>query len=174
MINDTLRLTFGVELELVLVFHEKRLQQILSQDPKRAEATIIKDLEQRERDALGEIAAYGWVGTLSRYYNSWALENAGTHQYAKTLKDEDIQSKTLKGKDIRRYGIEPLEIAREVLLPIRPNIRIHEGRAKPDDVHIFEDWHITNDYSLIGIDKKQMINDLPDRIPNLEVAEKCM
>ncbi|KAI9784197.1 MAG: hypothetical protein M1835_003649 [Candelina submexicana] len=163
MINDDLPLTFGVELELVFIFHEDRLKKILSQKPSTASATIVKQLSNEDRDTLGEGRNYlAYNDMLPRHYNSWGLANAGTHPYAKTTEDGSI----------RRYGIEPLEIVREVLLPVRPNVRIHEERAKPDDHSIFNDWHITNDYSLIGVDKSQMIKELPQRIPDSTAAEK--
>jgi hypothetical protein len=48
MINDTLPITFGVELEMVFAFYETLLQAYLDMD--NSGATIVKDIIPSERD----------------------------------------------------------------------------------------------------------------------------
>lgn len=154
MINDTLPITFGVELEMVFAFHESLLQAYLSKT--NSDAAIVKDIIPSERTYLNQRPL---VYKMTRpQYVSWGLTGTARSPHSKQSSD---------GK-FRAYEDEPLHVANK-LLPSQVAY-VHYGQKKATR---FDQWHLTNDASLTGADKQTLLRKLKDRIPNLDAANDC-
>jgi len=155
MANTALPLTFGVELELVFAFHESLLQTHL--DAGHPGAPIIKNLTPAQRIYLNQ-APTEYLNAI-RSYASWALTGSSSSPAAKSSADGTV----------RTYGDEPLHLANGVL----PAQLAYVHRV-PDKARDFARWHLTNDSSLIGVDKQTLRRKLGDRIPGVDAASNCM
>ncbi|KAI9876784.1 MAG: hypothetical protein M1830_005710 [Pleopsidium flavum] len=151
MINDTLPLSFGVELEMVFTFHETLLQAYLNKNNNGV--TIVKDINASERRHLNRPPTQ-YLLTRPEYL-SWGLTGTAEHPGA-------IQS---RNGQFRTYGDEPLHVAHQ-LLPGK-TAYVHDDRKKAIR---FVEWHLTNDRSLTGVDKDTLIQKLRDRIADIKAA----
>jgi len=154
MINDTLPITFGVELEMVFAFYETLLQAYLDMD--NSGATIVKDIIPSERRHLSRPPTQ--YALTRPEYISWGLTGIAKHPVS-------IQS---RNGNFRTYGDEPLHVAHQ-LLPAK-TAYVHDDRKKATR---FTQWHLTNDLSLTGVDKDTLIQKLGDRIPDINAAQNC-
>ncbi|MCJ1434664.1 hypothetical protein MMC27_004033 [Xylographa pallens] len=189
MLNSTYQLSFGVELEFIFVFHEKLLiGQLRIEDGRRPftktngapldeltvlghRASLQKDLPDEVREELRQGAPH--YSFHHPYYPSWGL-SAPRSQAASASRPfegnriEGVRmTRTEDGRMVRTYDLEPIRIAKEVLLsngaydmwtasehPSRSTglkimVRSGEGQHKPVLKYIH--WHVTSDYSLSGL-----------------------
>ena len=130
-------LTFGVEIELLLLFHEELLLPHL---PGGAE--ILKPPYPADAATIAPRFHSGPYNAMP--YQSWCLRNAG----------HDSRSREF-GRDFRGYDTEVLEIVQKLLLEQGPQ----EGKtglsavvmSDPKTARDFSVWSITNDASLRGL-----------------------
>ena len=194
MLNSDYNLTFGVELELIFIFHEKLLvAQLRIEDGKRPytkrsgklldgrsllkyQATIRKDLTEAARVGLRQGPPY--YADDHPIYSSWALttKRGESARRRRPFKENCIEGMRLfRAEDdtlIRTYDLEPARLAKEVLLsngaydmwvpPRYPSqstglhIGIRSGEACHKPVTGFRNWHITNDFSLSGLERDEL------------------
>lgn len=149
--KTTLPLTFGIELEAIFAFHERRLQNHLERH--HPDTNIVKD-----------ISAQFW---RSDKYTSWTLQDADKNPTTQGPIDEHCDERSR----LRDYHDEPLQLARDVICQATgsQNTRVHydANYTKQTD---YSAWSISNDSSLNGLTKLAMIEAFNDRIPTLDAA----
>ena len=181
----SLAITFGVEFEMVLAFHEKDLVRIMRQN--NIEAQIKKEFSKAEHVAL--------LGTSERYKNLAASQRSHFPGWA-LLTNEDDPVLALDENELprcgllRRYLMEPVVIAQDALqqngcqsevvgpAKLYPNdlqgIATHRSPAEVQ--HAFQEeldyseWALMGDYSLTGATKAQLLVACPGRITKANVG----
>lgn len=101
------QLTFGVELEFILAFHEALLQEILRQEGINAQ--IVKQLSPDQRRELAQ-ARLSWYALSRPQYMSWPLTHSSTGLSA---------GNAVTSGNLRTYWQEPIMIASRILNHIR-------------------------------------------------------
>jgi hypothetical protein len=146
--------TFGIECELVLAFHESLL--IPHIEPNGL--TVIKDLTHWQRKELNN-AHQQYADLGHKQYMSWALRgkyaDVWFHYLHKGKRDQFVRP------DLKSYWAEPLLIGRDILLSVT-DIYVFEERTRKLDV--FTRWCLMNDYSVPGYSRKRLISKFRDRI----------
>ena len=176
MINEGLILTFGVELEMIFAFHEELFvnyklahsdpyqEPMMDQDEleRQAQLMLKKDLSDSERLHMSQVnARYEQTRPM---YMGWGVRENETRKHPHPA--------VKWNPSLRTYGDEPLEIAREVLrLAPRTNNFYYWAEEGPLDTFYvavpvdigngqkhqdFGAWHLTNDNSLVGVDKRTL------------------
>ncbi|MCJ1477022.1 hypothetical protein MMC13_005693 [Lambiella insularis] len=198
MINPDYALTFGVELELILVFHESLLIAQLRIDnglPPLArtgkfiegdrlrnwQGCLRKELSDANRKTLRQGAPH--YGLTNPHYLGWGLTKLKRDRTSRPLDDvTDNRSEGARccdnedGEWVRTYDEEPLYIAKEALEsggtqdywlvdghfrdrdPRSRRFDIHDGELSSKPVTQFRNWHLTNDFSLSGLKRKELHN----------------
>ncbi|KAF2436467.1 hypothetical protein EJ08DRAFT_655460 [Tothia fuscella] len=133
------QLSFGIEIEAIVAFHESKLQEHLSLHFPTA--TIVKSLDSAQTTGLRQIV-YPQLP-----YNSWALANAEKNNMTvKPTIHHEVGP-------VRAYRDEPLHIVKELLssTSCAKDINIHnpEDHSKPTD---YSKWILTSDHSLTSLD----------------------
>ncbi|MCJ1287956.1 hypothetical protein MMC26_007309 [Xylographa opegraphella] len=194
MLNTNYQLNFGVELESIFVFHEKLLIGQLRIDSGRRpftktngaaldtptvlghQASIRKDLSDDVRAELRQGSRHYHL--RHPYYTSWGLSTPRKQSASDVrpfIENRSEGMRMARERDhtiVRTYDLEPVRIAREVLLSdgaydmwrasehpssstgLQITVRSGESQYKP--VLEFRDWHVTSDYSLSGLERDEL------------------
>ena len=194
MLKSNYQLTFGVELEFIFIFHEKLLIGQLRIDSRKRpftkrngapldtptllghQASIHKDLPDEVRQALRQGSLH--YSFHHPCYPSWGLSvlRSGSATDRRPFggnRTEGMRlTETEDGTVVRTYDLEPIRIAREVLLSngaydmwrasrhpssstgLHISVRSGEGQHKP--VLVFKNWYVTSDYSLSGLAQNEI------------------
>ncbi|KAI9838604.1 MAG: hypothetical protein M1819_004918 [Sarea resinae] len=165
--TEQVELTFGIEFESILAFHEDKLTPNLP-----AGATLLKDIGGEDRIALCP-AGNAYHGQKNRRdYQSWGIQPApgafsqrpagGTGPGTCRGRDGELWpviwvSREADGVDVRTYADEALAVAQDLLRPVRPGLRI----PPPDDkMAVFDDWWVENDTSLQAASRGRLQREL--------------
>lgn len=149
-----IKLTFGVELECVFGFHESLLVEHLKTLNVAASA-IVKDLTDDMRLDFRRCRMDYMV--TRRQYLSWALTSPVP------LLPSGEQTPT--GLRLEKFGCRPY--ADEILhvaLPLLPAGTDFQSLVYQGKRDAFSQWHVCEDTSIMGADKKTLVASLGDRI----------
>jgi len=172
-------ITFGVELEFVLLFHTTELKKILT-EYEIPHTSIIKQLEDLS-DHIQLLGEDDLSNQGRRLYPSWAIEaeldEKNEHQ---TLTKCKFSPFTVgpKQRQIRRYLAEPLLIAQDILrrsslhadvmalIQTLPEASLPYRKSSSDTLrsrkaNYEQNWTLTNDHTLLGPLKSQVMEVLP-------------
>ncbi|KAI9819588.1 MAG: hypothetical protein M1827_007038 [Pycnora praestabilis] len=130
-------LTFGIELELYLIFHQSLLLSILPPN-----AQIVKDLPLTKAQALGQ--KWGILGPPRPLFGS----------------STTMPSRRTRIEECKAYTSEPLWIGQKILSKVRPGINVYEDLKLAHTNADNGEWHITVDPSLTGLGEEEMIREL--------------
>ena len=163
MINESFEVTFGVEVEAILAFHESLLQAHLN--TTNPTCTIIKDLPE---DARRDLCIAQPEYLLSRpKYMGWGLSTPTNyptshmdHRFQQHF-DDNIQKHGCRG-----YAGEILHLAHNIL---PQGVRIHDSFTEKFDN--FNSWHITHERSLVGITKPTLAHQFATSGRSIPTAE---
>ncbi|KAL8933676.1 MAG: hypothetical protein Q9211_005646, partial [Gyalolechia sp. 1 TL-2023] len=141
-----LALTFGLEVEHILLFHSSLLLPHLAPDTQ-----IRKTISESTRLALRQ--------TTSQYelsrprYNGWGLTSPTT--YTSPFGD-GWHNDCLERYGVRGYADEIMRVEKRILEKGMPNegeVTVHDGRGKMKN---FENWHLVTDSSLVGATPEEL------------------
>ncbi len=160
MAYQEMDLSFGVEVECLLAFHESLLQGAL--DRLGDNSKIIKDLMEDERVKL---RTSGVIYSLTRpKHMGWALtSHVESPADYRSVRGFDPYEDTHRELGFRPYADEVSHIAQQ-LLPGPPDvqsIRMDGKRAE------FSTWYVSDDLSLMGVEKETMKAEVGDRITDV-------
>ncbi|KAI9709234.1 MAG: hypothetical protein M1820_003354 [Bogoriella megaspora] len=127
--NDEPVFTFGVELECIMIFHEKLIQDHVQK--MQPSSHLAKEINDEEEVSLRHSLR------PKTPYNSWAVHDASTSM-------------------LRPYQDEPLRIMKNLVdqsITPTPEIIVHSGDTKQSTHHT---WSLSQDYSLTGIPHKEL------------------
>lgn len=157
---QALDLTFGIEIEFILAFDEQLLQQQL--DRAGDTSRIVKDLTEEQRIKLrtgGSTYAH-----TRRQYMGWALTSEVEPPSAgRPIPGIDPYIDAHREFGFRAYADEISYVAQS-LLPGPPDVQSIRRHGKRVD---FSRWHVSDDRSLLGVDKPTLIENLGDRVTNI-------
>ena len=162
MINSTFQVTFGIEIECILAFHETLLEDHLAN--AGTDSKIIKDIPEDVRRKLNQTSQH-YLDEDTRQrdhsrqkYMGWGLTTptAYSAQHDNNSFQEHFEIHLSK-YGYRAYGGEILHVA-QALLP--KEVEIHDSFHSEKPYTDFSRWHLTHDRSLVGVDK----NDLMQRL----------
>jgi Putative amidoligase enzyme len=155
---------FGVELEMVLLFHEDRLIPVL-QDRGLTEKHIVKRLSKQNQSMIGIKAIAGFENPESRpSHRGWALRKDPNDpdDWRHRISPGDQDYRAGYTSKYRTYWAEPLEILRNILGEHDLHVDV-ELSSHPHDPK-YDDWKVTNDCSLVPLSDKQKLECFQDRI----------
>ena len=161
MINSTYQVTFGIEVECVLAFHETHLAGL------KTHSAIVKHIPEAVRRKLNQVSQH-YLDDDARHhdpsrqmYMGWGLtapteypaerDNSGFQNHFETH---------LAQYGYRAYGGEVLQIA-QTLLP--KGVEVHDSFHSRKYHADFSHWHLTHERGLVGVDKE----DLTQRLDGL-------
>ena len=151
MKNGGFEVTFGVEVEAILAFHESILQAHLNATDTTC--TIVKDLPQDSRRdlciaqpeyLLSRPKYMGWGLTTPTNYTTSHSE----HKFQQHF-DDNIHKHGCRG-----YAGEILHLANKIL---PQGVKIHDSFTEKFDN--FNSWHVTHERSLVGVNKSTLANE---------------
>ncbi|MCJ1262696.1 hypothetical protein MMC22_002566 [Lobaria immixta] len=160
MINDEMQVTFGVEFECVLVFHESLLQDHL--DSIGDSSAIIKDITEEQRIKL-RTGGLNYINTRPKYMG-WALTSEVPFPPNRKAPTYDPYAECRSEYGFRPYSDEIVHVA-QALLPGPPDVQSLRKQGKRMD---FTKWHLSEDASLLGVDKATMRAKLGERVEAVE------
>ncbi|KAI4161607.1 MAG: hypothetical protein LQ342_004748 [Letrouitia transgressa] len=155
-------LTFGVEIEHVLVFHSSLLRPHLPPS-----TLIIRDLSLNTRLALRDTSQQ--YNATRPYYNGWAFTSPSTYPY-----DKENRQRCLQTHGCRGYADEALKLEQQIFSDKAASVDVDvdagEEYETESDVDAseedetefvvepmsFERWHLTRDNSLTGLDASEL------------------
>lgn len=153
-----LEITFGIEFECVFAFHESLLLKYLSSVGDTS--TIIKDIPEETRKEFRRCAN---EYLLSRpMYMGWGLTSAVPLQKSGQRSEAGFVEERRAKFGYRPYLDEILHVAKE-LLPEETDTQSLVYQGKRQD---FAQWHISEDTSIMGVSKADLLAQLGDRITN--------
>ena len=167
MINSTFQVTFGIEVECILAFHESLLRGHLNDT--NSDSRIIKDIPDGIRQKLNQVPQRyldddrGRHDESRKQYHGWALTTPTT--YSKDGDDgkfQEIMDVNLEKYGYRAYGGEVLHIAQKIL---PDGVEIHDSFNKNTD---FSHWHLTHEHGLVGASKENLMQ----RLKRLSMAKR--
>jgi Putative amidoligase enzyme len=155
---------FGVELEMVLAFHEDRLIPVL-QRRGLTKNHIVKRLSKRDQSMIGIKTIVGFVNPESRpSYRGWALRKDPNDpdDWKHRISPGDADYRAGYTSKYRTYWAEPLGILRNILEEhdLNADIELSSHPADPK----YDDWKVTNDCSLVPLSEQQKLECFQDRI----------
>lgn len=153
-----LEITFGVEFECVFAFHESLLLKYLSSVSDSS--TIVKDIPEETRKEFRRCAN---EYLLSRpMYMGWGLTGAVPLPTSGQRSEAGFVEERRAEVGYRPYVDEILHVAKE-LLPEGTDTQslIYQGKRQN-----FAQWHISEDTSIMGVSKADLLAQLGDRIQN--------
>jgi Putative amidoligase enzyme len=131
------KLSFGVELEFILSFHESKILSYLQNGD-----SLVRDIESNEAQAL---VPEGYKSEVQHL--SWAIVEEHTGS-------------------VRSYAEEPLKVAQNIIskVPGTDKVRVFfEGNYKTKHQD-YSQWTILGDPSLQGLSKRELLSNFEDRI----------
>lgn len=146
MINESLQVTFGVELEVILAFNRDFLRtNLLDTNNDSAIVKSIPDNVRRDLNLTNPV----YLPERSKYMG-WGLTTPTTYG------DEDHRRQGLFEEQLAKYGYrgyagEILTLAK-TLLP--ESVCVHDSVVR--DYTDYRYWHLTHDNSLIGMSKREL------------------
>lgn len=152
-----LKLTFGVELECVFAFHESLLTEHLK--ATNVSTDIVKDLTDDMRRDFRRCRTDYLVSR--RQYMGWALTSP-----VPLLASGET---TPTANRLEKYGCRPY--ADEILhlaLPLLPSDTDYQSLVYQGKRDTFSQWHICEDTSIMGADKRTLVAALGDRIDDVD------
>lgn len=156
MSNQELDVTFGVEIECILAFHQSLLQKHL--DRIGDSSSIIKTITDAQRV---ELRTNGMTYIRTRpMYMGWALTSECPLPAHRPPQRYDPYVDCHRDFGFRPYSDEIVHVA-QTLLPGPPDVQSFRQQGKRMD---FARWHLSEDASLLGVDKATMVAELRDRI----------
>lgn len=159
MLNK-MELTFGVEFECILAFHESLLREHL--DNIGDASAIIKNITNDQRVELRTGGA-NYFTTRPRYMG-WALTSEVPFPADRMAPNYDPYVDCHRKFGFRPYSDEIAHVA-QALLPGPPDVQSLRKQGKRMD---FSKWHISEDASLLGVEKDCMRAKLGGRITDVE------
>lgn len=157
MINDEMQVTFGVEFECVLAFHESLLQDHIGDT-----SAIVKDITDAQRVEL-RTGGINYMSTRPKYMG-WALTSEVPFPSDRKAPRYDPYVECHHKYGFRPYSDEIVHVA-QALLPGPPDVQSLRKHGKRMD---FSKWHLSEDASLLGVDKETMRAKLGGRITDVE------
>ena len=158
MINATFRVTFGIEVECILAFHETLLHKHLATTNTKIE--IVKDIPDDIRRELNQVSQHYLDEDARRHdetrrnYMGWGLTTPTTYPPERdNIRFQEHSDKHLKQYDYRGYGGEILHIA-QTILP--EEVALHDSFNSEDKHSDFSHWHLTHERGLVGVDKEEL------------------
>ena len=159
MINSSFQVTFGIEVECILAFHESLLRKHLNNTSSNSE--IIKDIPEDVRRKLNQIPEnyqdydMGRHDTSRQRYLGWALTTPTSYPDEGAIgRCQELMDLHLERYGYRAYGGEILHVAQQ-LLP--DGVEVHDSFKKYTD---FSHWHLTHERGLVGADKENLMQRL--------------
>lgn len=154
-------LTFGIEVEFILAFEEPMLQQEL--DRAGDTSRIVKDLTEEQRIKL-RTGGSAYAHTR-RQYMGWALTSeVEPPSEGRPIPRIDPYIDAYREFGFRAYADEINYIAQS-LLPGPPDVQSIRKDGKRVD---FSRWYISDDQSLLGVDKPTLIEKLGGRATDID------
>ena len=152
-------LSFGIELEFLLIFHEDKIAPILR--ARNPFAYLEKGLDPKRDIAR----ALKHVGYQYMHHNSWAVVGDGE---CRDSLDPSIRiSKDGKDLAIRCYHREVLELTQQIISPVDGFQTVATYYEKNYGKHSdYTHWTICNDPSLHGLSFEQLVGQLGERLSN--------
>jgi hypothetical protein len=162
---------FGVELEMVLGFHEDRLIPVLERRGLTRKH-IVKRLSKRNQSMIGIKTIVGFVNPESRpSHRGWALKKdpKDPDDWKHRISPNDADYRAGYSSKYRTYWAEPLEIVRNILEEhdLNADIELSSHPADPK----YDDWKVTNDCSLVPLSEQQKLDCFQDRISPREADD---
>ena len=170
MINSNFQVTFGIEVECVLAFHETLLQDHLA--TTTADSKIIKYIPDDVRRKLNQISQHyldedaRQHDASRRRYMGWGLTTPTA--YPAEYDNNGFQEKfdiELSKYGYRAYGGEILHVAQRIL---PEGVEVHDSFHSEKYNNDFSHWHLTHERGLVGVDKEN----LTQRLDKLSKATK--
>lgn len=158
---QALDLTFGIEIEFILAFDEPMLQQQL--DRAGDTSRIVKNLTEEQSIKL-RTGGSAYAHTR-RQYMGWALTSEVEPPSAgRPIPRIDPYIDAHREFGFRAYADEISYVAQS-LLPGPPDVQSIRRYGKRVD---FSSWHVSDDRSLLGVDKPTLIENLGGRVTNID------
>ena len=156
MINATFSVTFGIEVECILAFHETLLQKHIA--ATNTKTKIIKDIPDDFRRELCQISQH-YLDEDARHhdesrrkYMGWGLTTPTAYPPERdNVRFQEHMDKHLQKYGYRGYGGEALHIA-QAILP--EGVKVHDSFNSEDRYIDFMHWHLTHERGLVGADKQ--------------------
>ena len=160
MINATFRVTFGIEVECILAFHETLLHKHFAATNTKSE--IIKDIPDDIRRELCQVSQH-YLDEDARHhdesrrkYMGWGLTTPTAYPPERdNIRFQEHTNKHLKEYGYRGYGGEILDIARTVL---PEGVEVHDSFNSEDKHTDFSHWHLTHERGLVGADREGLVH----------------
>ena len=179
MINSTFQVTFGIEVECILAFHESVLQNHLA-TTNETDAKIVKDIPDDIRRKLNQVSQHyldedARQHDVSRQrYMGWALTAPTDYPTERdNVGFQDEFDLHLSKYGYRAYGGEILHIAQTLL----PNgVEVHDSFHSAKYSTDFSHWHLTHERGLVGVDKQNLAQRLasePGHKSNNQLKQPC-
>lgn len=162
MINATFRVTFGIEVECILAFHETLLHKHFA--ATNTKPKIIKDIPDDIRRELCQVSQH-YLDEDTRHqdesrrkYMGWGLTTSTAYPPERdNIKFQEHMDKHLKSHGYRGYGGEVLHIAQKIL-PER--VEVHDSFNGEDKHSDFSHWHLTHERGLVGADREELAHQM--------------
>lgn len=162
MINSTFEVTFGIEVECVLAFHESLLRNHLA--ATQINSKIIKDIPEDVRRKLNQVSPHyldedaRHQDTSRQKYMGWGLTTPTDYPPERdNNRFQEHMDMHLAQYGYRGYGGEILQVAQN-LLP--QEVEIHDSINGENKYTDFSHWHLTHERGLVGADKKNLMKRL--------------
>ncbi|KAL9591908.1 MAG: hypothetical protein Q9179_007255, partial [Wetmoreana sp. 5 TL-2023] len=156
--SPPLPLTFGLEFEHLLAFHESLLTPLLPPNTR-----IIKSIPYPTRIALRQTTEQ-YLLTRPQYIG-WALTSPSSYP---SLFGTDWHNDCLRTHGYRGYADEILQLEKQILEQSGCDVVVHDGKGKMRD---FKKWHLTTDTSLVGATREELASALGDQHVEGDVGE---
>lgn len=158
---QALNLAFGIEVEFILAFEESMLQEQL--DRAGDASRIVKDLTEEHRTKL-RTGGTAYARTR-RQYKGWALTSEVEPPSAgRPTPQIDPYAEAHREFGFRAYADEISYIAQS-LLPGPPDVQSIRKDGKRVD---FSRWYISDDPSLLGVDKPTIIANFGSQVTDVD------
>lgn len=162
MINSTFQVTYGIEVECILAFHETLLRNHLAST--KTDSKIIKDIPEDVRRKLNQVSQQ-YLDEDARKrnesrqkYMGWGLTTPTAYPTERdNVRFQEHTDKHLAEHGYRGYGGEILHIA-QTLLP--EGVEVHDSFSGDNKHTDFSHWHLTHERGLVGVDKENLLQRL--------------
>ncbi len=162
---------FGVEIEVVLAFHEDLMVNVLKQRHLTKDH-IVKQIPSATKNKIGFRNHRNntlYLETRPRH-RGWVLrvDEADSPKDWLTRNEDDSRANVVGG--YRTYWSEPLHIVQGILRRLKNyTIDVEVSKESYLDKNSYKEWKVVNDFTLAPASKAQMKVALEDRITEKEV-----